>query len=132
MGSHRGSSSMRTHAGLDDAKRRLCEQAGLLGEPCDRRLLIEHYGKHPLRMTLADIGSEGAMVYVIVVACIYLFFVALLVSLNQRAGKENKKSEGSLPGEEGPLKKFATVSFQENSGSYLTHVTETSADKMVH
>ena len=38
----------------------------LLGEPCDRRLLIEHYGKHPLRMTLADIGSEGAMVYVIV------------------------------------------------------------------
>ena len=58
--------------------------------------------------------------------------MALLVSLNQRAGKENKKSEESLPGEEEPLKKFATVSFQENSGSYLTHVTETSADKMVH
>ena len=56
--------------------------------------------------------------------------MALLVSLNQRAGKENKKSEESLQEEE-PLKKFATVSFQENSGSYLTHVTETSADKMV-
>ena len=66
-----------------------------------------------------------------VVACIYLFFVALLVSLNQRAGKENKKNEETLQEEEEPLKKFATVSFQENSGSYLTHVTETNADKMV-
>merc|ERR1712183_1045243 len=122
------------HFSLKEAKAKLCQQAGLLGEPCDSRLLREHYGKHHYSQREPeldlDFKSESAAIYVLVTACLYLLMVIVMVTLNyqlkQTTETEHQEKDPAAPrgnhsGNEKKAKKnpsSSSILFKEGRGVY--------------
>jgi len=111
---------------LEGAKTKLCEQARLLGEPCDNKILINHYGKQGIFVKSSE-NNDGSiqyiLLYVMAIGCIYFIIFNFLKWINKKLDQETEMLEeitndGSTQFNEKP----SCVTFKEANQSFLTEI----------
>jgi len=92
---------------LTEARRKLCEQAKLLGKDCNDHLLHGGHFGGGINEDAAAQQSKDAIIYVTVVVVFYVAIVLLLIGTNLRASRAT-----------------ATTGAERRAGRYRKHVVD--------